>query len=310
MARRWRPLREEEFLKALQHRIETGAVRFGLWLGRLFPLAVTRRFGAGLGWFAWSVLRVRRSLSTDHIQRALGVGPREANRIGRASYQNLGRNLMEFIAAPRLSLGELREMVRLNGTEHIDAVQELGSGVIVFGGHYGTWEFIVTGFNIHGYPMEGLVAPQSNRQVDEILMEQRRSIHQVHIERDFSLRPILRVLKRNQCIGMLGDQDAGPDGLFVDFFGRPASTPRGAATIALKQGIPIVCVFPTRQPDNSHVLELERVDFDPDLKGEAAVADFTQRITDRLEAAIRRRPELYLWAHKRWKSSPRQGVSA
>ena len=135
-------------------------------------------------------------------------------------------------------------------------------------------------------------------------MEQRRSIHQVHIGRDFSLRPIMRVLRRNDCIGLLGDQDAGRDGLFVRFFDRPASTPRGAATIALKQGIPIVCVFPTRQPDHTHVLELERVDFDPALSGEAAVADFTQKITARLEAAIRRRPELYLWAHKRWKSSP------
>jgi KDO2-lipid IV(A) lauroyltransferase len=291
-------------LKQLQYRIETAGVRFGLWLGRALPLSLTRPFGAALGWFAWSVLRVRRKVSLENIRGALGVDVREARRIGRTSYENLGRNLMEFIAASRMSVDELRDMIRIERPELIDEVLGLGRGVLVWGGHYGAWEFIVTSFNIHGYPMHGLVAPQSNQAVGEIIMGVRRSIHQSLIPRDFSLRPILRVLGRNESIGLLGDQDAGRDGLFVPFFGRPASTPRGGAAIALKQKIPVLCIFPTRVEGHTHAMVLERVDGDATLEGEAAMKDLTRRLTERLEAAVRRRPEMYLWAHKRWKSSP------
>jgi len=291
-------------LKALQHKIEYVAVRFGLWLGRAFPLSLTRPFGAMLGRIAWSVLRVRRSVSIDNIRGALDVGDGEARRIGRASYENLGRNLMEFIAAPGLSRAEMRSMLRIEGAEHFDEALAQGRGAMIFSGHFGTWEFIVSTVNVHDYPTHGLVAAQSNRQVDEVIMDVRRSLFQFHIPRDFSLRRILRVLQKNEFVAMLGDQDAGPDGLFVPFFGRPASTPRGAASIALKQGLPIMCIFMYRQPDHTHVMAVERVDANPSLSGEPAVQDLTRRITERLEAAIRKRPELYLWAHKRWKTPP------
>lgn len=291
-------------MKKLQYRIETAAVRLGLWLGQTLPLSLTRPFGATLGRFAWSVLRVRRRVSLENIRRALGVDEREARRIGRASYENLGRNLMEFIAAPRMSVDQLRRMIRIEPEELVGELLAAGRGIILWGGHYGAWEFIVTGFNIHGYRMHGLVAPQSNPEVGEIVVGIRRSIHQSLIPRDYSLRPILRVLARNEAVGMLGDQDAGRDGQFIPFFGRAASTPRGAPAIAVKQGIPILCGFPTRQSDHTHVLVLERVDPDPALEGDDAVRDLNRRITQRLEAAIRRRPEMYLWAHKRWKSAP------
>ena len=291
-------------MKAFQHRIETIAARFGLWLGRAFPLPVSRPFGAMLGRLAWSVLRVRRSVALGHIEKALAVDPREARRIGRASYENLGRNLMEFIAAPGLSRADMRRMLRIEGAQHFDEALAEGRGAMIFSGHFGAWEFIVSTVNVHGYPTHGLVAAQSNRQVDEIITDVRRSIFQFHIPRDFSLRRILRVLQKNEFVAMLGDQDAGPDGLFVPFFGRLASTPRGAAAIAIKQGLPVMCIFMFRQPDHSHVMEVERVDGDPSLSGEPAVEDLARRITGKLEAAVRKRPELYLWAHKRWKTSP------
>ena len=291
-------------MKALQHKIETIAARFGLWLGRAFPLSLTRRFGATLGRIAWSILRVRRSVSMANIQMALGVDDGEARRIGRASYENLGRNLMEFIAAPGMSRDDMRRMLRIQGAHYFDEALAQGRGAMIFSGHFGAWEFIVSTVNVHDYPTHGLVAAQSNRQVDEIIMGVRRSLFQFHIPRDFSLRRILRVLQKNEFVAMLGDQDAGPDGLFVPFFGRPASTPRGAASIAVKQGLPVMCIFMFRQPDHSHVMEVERVCSDPALSGEPAVEDLTRRITAKLEAAIRKRPELYLWAHKRWKTSP------
>ena len=51
-----------------------------------------------------------------------------------------------------------------------------------------------------------------------------------------------QILARGGVLATLADQDAGPRGLFVDFFGRPASTHKAIALLALEFQVPmLVC---------------------------------------------------------------------
>ncbi|MGH7545037.1 MAG: lysophospholipid acyltransferase family protein, partial [Gemmatimonadota bacterium] len=119
-----------------------------------------------------------------------------------------------------------------------------------------------------------------------------------------------RILARRAILGLAADQDARGRGLFVPFFGRPASTHRGPAALALAFGAPLFIGALTRRgPGRRYRLEIELVDPGSAVGGrerrsEARVRDLTARWVGRLERMVRVSPEQYFWHHRRWKSRP------
>jgi KDO2-lipid IV(A) lauroyltransferase len=115
----------------------------------------------------------------------------------------------------------------------------------------------------------------------------------------------MAALARGGCVGILLDQDAGRDGVFVPYFGHPASTSRSLAVLALKTGAPVVPAFIQRLADGGHRVTLEAMvplartgDRSHDVA--AATAAFTAVI----ERHVRARPEQWFWVHRRWKTRP------
>jgi KDO2-lipid IV(A) lauroyltransferase len=112
-------------------------------------------------------------------------------------------------------------------------------------------------------------------------------------------------VKSNKFVAMLSDQDAGPDGVFVDFMGTPASTPQGPARLALITGAPVITGFITRLDTSRHLIRLEpRVKREASMSREEAIRHITQEYTATLESYVRKRPDHWLWGHRRWKTGP------
>jgi KDO2-lipid IV(A) lauroyltransferase len=107
---------------------------------------------------------------------------------------------------------------------------------------------------------------------------------------------------------MLADQDARRAGVFVPFFGRPASTPAGPAAISLRSGAPIVMGFPRRLPDGRHILDIQPPFGVDGGDSPEAVLDLTARHTACLESWVRMHPAQWFWLHRRWKTAPPAGV--
>jgi KDO2-lipid IV(A) lauroyltransferase len=154
-------------------------------------------------------------------------------------------------------------------------------------------------------PLDFVVKPLSNPRVDRWLSDLRRRAGVGQIPLGAGVRAVYRSLRQNRWVALVGDQDAHAAGVFVPFFGRPTSTPRGPADLALRTGAPLIMGFATRMPDGRHRLEMEPPLAVPERHDEAAVEDLTARHTARLEAWIRRRPDHWLWLHRRWKTAPR-----
>jgi KDO2-lipid IV(A) lauroyltransferase len=196
-------------------------------------------------------------------------------------------------------------MVRVEGLEHFDAALQAGRGAVLFTGHFGNWELFGAAAVAHGYSIHFLVGEQSNRRVDDLMNDLRRAQGIGIISRHVALKKVLRALKDNQMVALLADQNVRKGGVFVDFLGRPASTARGPAMFAIRNGAPLVCGFIYRERGGGHVATLEAPLYaDPSLEGEAQLVDLTQRFTDRLAEWVRRHPDEYFWAHRRWKTRP------
>jgi KDO2-lipid IV(A) lauroyltransferase len=117
---------------------------------------------------------------------------------------------------------------------------------------------------------------------------------------------LLAALARNRVVGLLIDQDIGDiPGVFVHFFGRPAWTPSGAASLALHRRCPIVPAFAHRRADGSHVVEVHPPLPEP-APGpkEDRVAELTAAATAAIERQVRAHPEQWVWLHRRWRRQP------
>ena len=156
-----------------------------------------------------------------------------------------------------------------------------------------------------GYPLNVIARAQRDDRLTEYIRRTREVTGMRVLHREQSVRQSLRALRGNELVGILLDQNAGDDGVFVDFFGQPASTAPGAAAFALRTGAAVVPTFGWRKPDDSHVAEIgpalplvETGDREKDILANTA------RYTKVIEERIREHPEQWFWLHKRWKSRP------
>jgi len=297
------------FLKRVQYRIEWGLTHLLIAACSVVPLVVLRRFGAGLGWVAWRVFRIRRRVVLDNISRSFpGADASAVDAIAVESYKQYGMALMEFAAFRRLSRRKLFGMVDIEGLENFDAALAHGAGAILFTGHFGNWELLGAVVAGCGYPLHVTDTNHSNKLVHKIISGLRIRQGMKIIAPSEPLTRITGLLSANKFVAYLADQDARRDGIFVDFFGRPASTVRGPALCSVRKGCPIVPTFLIREGHDRHRAVFERPLWpDPRLKGREAIHELTQRFTRLLETYVRENPGQYFWMHRRWKTRAQQG---
>ncbi|MCG3176229.1 MAG: Lipid A biosynthesis lauroyltransferase [Candidatus Omnitrophica bacterium] len=268
--------------------------------------------GRALGRLVWSVSKRRRiALRNLRSVYAGQLSEPEIRRIARRSFENLGMNMIELLRFPEMDARYLHQHVTVRGREHLERSLGGGKGVILLTAHFGNWELLNTVSSLFGYRMVALARKQKHPRADAFLNGLRESKGNRIVYKGFGVREILRTLRDGGIVGILSDQDGGRGGVFVRFFGRLSSTPAGVATFALRSGAPIHPVFIFREGDDHH-----RIEVGPALAPPAPGADeisaerqLLSRFAEGLEAAVRRAPDQWLWAHRRWKSTPDRQVA-
>ena len=293
--------------KGFVHRLELFGVKLLASLPLLLPYKWSIKAGGLFGAFAFDVVRVRRGVTLENLERAFGDGMTagEKVRTGRRSYINFTKSMVELISLRRLSTEKLRQLVRIHGRENIDAALAEGKGVIVVTGHFGSWELLGASGAAQGLPVDFIVGEQSNTLVDDYVNGLRSSAGIGLIPKGISIRGVFSSLKKNRTIAMLSDQDARKAGVFVDFFGIQSSTFPGAAQFVVKTGCPMVFCSIVRSGDETHDAWFKpAMHADREAGAQEEILRLTAAFTKDLEDAIRKNPDHYFWAHKRWKTRP------
>ena len=277
-------------------------------LARPLPRGFLLAVGRSIGTLVWKVIGYRREVVLDNLRHAFGaeMTEDEIRQLAHRFYRNLGMTLMEFLAFPRLGPEDFCELVDVRGREHFEKTVAEGNGALLVSGHFGNWEMMGARIAAEGQKVAFIVKEQTNARVDRIQNDIRHKAGIGTIRSGgAAIKEMVRALRRKELIGLVGDQDAGPDGYFTEFLGREASVFRGTAYFAWKLKVPIVTGFIFRQPDGRHVVEVdEPFAADPAWDEQTAIARLTEMHTGRLEAAVRKAPEQYFWLHRRWKTRP------
>ncbi len=274
---------------------------------RPLPQSWLLALGRGLGTFTWRVVHYRRAIVLDNLRHAFGheYDEDQLAELAHTFFKNLGMTLMEFLAFPRFRRQDFLEMVEVEGSRYLHQAVSEGRGCLFITGHFGNWELMAARVAAAGFKVTVAVKTQSNAHVDRIQNEIRQKVGIGILRTDSGVRAMLKALRQGRMLAMVADQDAGADGFFTEFLGRPASFFKGPALFAYRARVPLLTVFIYRLADGRHRVVIEPpAKLDPQWDEDTAVAHLTQHHARRLEAAIRRSPANYFWVHRRWKTKP------
>jgi len=194
--------------------------------------------------------------------------------------------------------------------EVLEQALDKKKGVILFSGHLGNWELIPLVLSKRFNQKVNSVAREMNNPLVEKKVKQfREYMGSELIDKRNAIRTILKRLEQNRIVYLLIDHNTiAREGVFVDFFGKPASTVTSVSQLHLKRAIPIIPIF-THYEEEKIILELlEEIDASGTSTGnqEEDTVRLTQKCTSIIEEKIRQYPEQWFWFHNRWKTRPQQ----
>lgn len=286
------------------------AVRMVVCALQALPLETARGIARSLAWLIFQLDKRHRQVARDNLVHAfpsLATQPKKLDNLVYRVLCHFCQLMVEIIHLPRLMhVRSWRDYMDLGGDERM--VQALLSKrpLMIVTGHFGNWEMAGYSLGALGFKTHAIARVLDNPHLEKYLRNFRERTGQKVLAKKGDFDQMEGILAQGGVIATLADQDAGPRGQFVEFFGRPASTHKAVALMALEYKVPLAVVgVPRVGPALKYRVECEDFIYPEDYQNRPdAVKAITQRYTSALERIIRRHPEQYFWLHRRWKHQP------
>ena len=295
--------------KRLKRFLRYWAIRASLSLLALLPANLAGRLGDAFGALAFALARGERRKAVEGISTAYPELSKTARlEMARRCFRHLGRCAFEMAC--------FREIDRAVETwvDWPQREQELfrdiagrGRGVVLVTGHVGNWELLGRRIAHERIaPFLAVAKEATDARLTSLVnnFRARAGIESIWRGQEGSAKRLLRALRSGQILTLLIDQDTRVQSVFVPFFGQAAATPRAAADLALRTGAAVVVGFCQRDGGGRYQLSTEELKIAPTGDRETDSTAVTGALTARIEAAIRKAPEQWVWMHRRWKTRP------
>jgi KDO2-lipid IV(A) lauroyltransferase len=191
------------------------------------------------------------------------LAPRERKRLGRASFRHLGVSVTECFWLAERGPKELAAKVEVVGWERIEAARAERRPIVVVSAHCGNWELLHAALNARGLGMAVIARGVDEPGLQESLVGLRTRFGTTTIVRGSpaAAGALRRAMRSTGALGLMIDQDTRVEGVFVDFFSRPAWTPVAAAEISHRIAAATFPAFSERLASGTHrVIVGERFD--------------------------------------------------
>lgn len=269
--------------------------RGSLWLGDI------------LGILAWWLDKRGRAVALANLEIAFGneYSPERRARIGRESYQNMARTIVELFWSPNIGPHNIDAFLTFAPNPDLEALLAAKKPIIFTGLHYGNWEFnsLLSGYA--GIPAMVLANDVKNPAVGEVIQALRERGGQIVVGRQNSVLRLLKRVKGGGYIGVIVDQTLRPEwpSVVVDFFGLPVCVTTLEAELAQRTGAPLMHMRCRPEADGHYTMVTGPAEYYP--RG-SDNTEIVQKTMATFEQAIRERPEFFVWNYKHWRYMPRQ----
>jgi KDO2-lipid IV(A) lauroyltransferase len=276
----------------------------------LLPIETNLRLGRFLGRCLWRFYGRGRRRALENLQASFPDKDQTwIEQVGLRSFEQIAMLGMDVLYTPRLvRLDNWRQYSMYKNAEHAKWMLQEGRPLLLVTGHYGNFEIMGYLLALFGFKIYSVARPLDNRFVDRYLRKVREGQGQRIIDKKGAADLMALVPEQGASLGLIADQDAGRKGIFVDFFGRKASTFKSIAVLAVTRNMPVLVGYSRRVGDrfffeigvNRMILPEEWADKENPLRW------ITAEYTKAIEQFVREDPTQYWWVHRRWKTRPRE----
>ena len=280
-----------------------------------FPVNMNLGTARFLGSVLYAVDRRHRERALANLRFSFPhLTERQRERLARRSMQQMLMLFVEVLFTTRLiRFDKWAQYVELeNFRQVLDLLVRRDRGLILLTGHYGNWEVLGYVLATLGFETLSIARPLDNPYVSRFLFEVREKTGQKIIDKKGATPQITAALDEKGAVGFIADQNAGSKGIFVDFFGRKASTYKSIGLLAMEYEVPVVIGYARRLNDRFHFqVGVQEIIYPEDWRQQADPLRYvTQRYTRAIEDIVRIDPGQYWWVHRRWKTRPRGELAA
>ena len=283
-------------------------IKFFLILIRFLPRKLTFRLFSFFSLTAYRLMKGEREKTLSNLKIAYGEEKTDAEieEMAREVWINLGKGAAEF--ARKFNAKNKEEFFRdveIIGEENFKNAYKKGHGVVCIVVHMGSWECIAWAVTYLGFKTGTVGKPLGNKRLNDMLVNSRERRGFKVLPRGTSYKALLNFLKSNNALGVLIDQDTKVKGTFVDFYGKPAYTPVGAAMLALDADAEVIPVIYKKKEDDTYQFitgEAFKLYKSGDRERDLHVN--TETFHKWIEARIKEDPTQWVWMHERWKTTP------
>jgi KDO2-lipid IV(A) lauroyltransferase len=301
----------KRFMRRTRHLLVYRSVQVLLIISRLMPRTWWLTFCGRIGGLAYYFATKTRQLMFSHIKIAFPELKQEQIRsLVHQNFKMITKNAGEILLATRIKTeADLDSILTIHGYENFEKAKAKGKGVIFLTCHVGAFDLQITVMSLKGLRPLIIGTPLKNKYLNELLWKQRNAHGAIAVERGKEMFRLLKELKSGGSLAILIDQDTKVKSRFVNFFGKPAATPVGAAIFAMKTGASLVPTYIYLGDDNrQHMHFLPQIETINTGDEERDMIDNTQRYSDFIEAIIRQHPTQWVWMHERWKTKPGEEI--
>ena len=284
---------------------------FGLIICSLIIKLIPRRslyaFAEGVAALGYRLAVKQRKIALESLENALGEekSREEIIRIAKDCFRFMAKSAIEvmfLIDKPVL----LKKRVSLVNRQNLDQALVKGNGVILVSAHFGNFPLLLARLSQDGYKVAGIMRPMRDLRVEKIFVKKRERYQVQTIystPRNLCVNQTIDALRSNGVVFIPIDQNFGTAGVFVDFFGRKAATATGPVIFAQRTKASLVPCFIIRQKDDTQKIIFEpAIDLEQGKTPHETIVINIQKLTNVIEAYIRKYPAEWGWVHRRWKS--------
>ena len=277
---------------------------------RMFPIKANYTTATFIGDLIYTFDHKHRQRAIEHLRKSFPDWPEpELRRVARQSVRSMFYLGLEILFTPDLITPSTwrRHVTFVNQRENILHLLRHEQGALYVTGHFGNWEVVGYTMARVGFPVYAVARPLDNPYLNDHILGVRQRTGMTVLDKKGVAERVDDILDDHGAISFIADQDAGRKGVFVDFFGRKASTYKSIALMAIRHEVPILVGYGRRVgQDFKFEIGIDRIIRPEDWADkDDPLTWITQQYTASLEHIIRTAPEQYLWVHRRWKHRPK-----
>ena len=271
------------------------AIKFFSAIISLLPRFLVIFFAKRIGCFIYYLYPKRSDVAKINLSIAFPEkSVKNIEKIIKKTYQHYMIVTMDFLRQRSFN------HMHISIDEKTKKILSQNSGLIFMTAHIGNWEMIIPILN-KIKKTTGIVKIQRNTGGDKFVSQLRNLDNITLLPLGTKTDIMIEALNEGQILALASDQNAESKGIYVPFFGKKASIPKGPAYFYYKTKLPLLIGFCMLNRDNTYTFKVKEIKLNNDLKNINDLFMEVSTIYNKiLEDKIKEYPEQYFWFHRKW----------